>query len=256
MEAALYSLRSHPQTAEPISTLLLSVFSNRMEELLPTLRHFAGKQFLPFAAELLPFLKNPHLYASFEDLLVEFTPELENPKITQEHRSLVLSFLVETWFLEPKIVQGCQTPIDGLSLSEYSLKMLGKACRDKSISLRLSSLALVFKLLSHFAELKNPHAPLIYKSLTFSLLENFSDDVTREFILSNLASIFETVPSIPVAIAVEPLVKQMQNSSDLLNVFDFEFLLTVAEHPKLQQTQAIQILDLMAKVYLSQPLWA
>ncbi len=47
----------------------------------------------------------------------------------------------------------------------------------------------MFRLMSFFSsgEKRNSFAPIIYKNLSFALIENHSDPGTREFILCNLS---------------------------------------------------------------------
>jgi hypothetical protein len=53
--------------------------------------------------------------------------------------------------------------------------MLKRGCRDKSKILRISSTEIMFGLLENFATSRNPFAPILYKSLTFLLIEFHSD---------------------------------------------------------------------------------
>ena len=53
----------------------------------------------------------------------------------------------------------------------------------------------------------NPYAPILYKILTFSIVENHGDSETREYFLVNFIQLFEKVQNIPVGIVIEPLVK-------------------------------------------------
>lgn len=76
--------------------------------------------------------------------------------------------------------------------------------------MRVTSLVLMFKLLDHFASERNPYASIIYKKLTFSLIENHSDVMMREMIIKNFISIFKKFSSIPIEILIEPLITQIQ----------------------------------------------
>lgn len=60
-------------------------------------------------------------------------------------------------------------------------------------------------------------------------------------------------PTIPVGIFIDPLVKQIQSSSDALHfqVHDFHLFETLAEHPKLSLKSAIQLIDILARLYLT-----
>ena len=60
-----------------------------------------------------------------------------------------------------------------------------------------------------FAAERNPYAPIVYKMLTSSLIENHADLQLREFILRNFSQIFFSFPSIPIKILLDPVIKQL-----------------------------------------------
>ena len=71
---------------------------------------------------------------------------------------------------------------------------------------------------------------------------------------------FKSIPSIPVGIVVDPLIKCIQQSEGTsyhLNLFDFDFFLAVAMHPKLTLIPSgLMLMDELAKIYLSYPCWS
>lgn len=60
-----------------------------------------------------------------------------------------------------------------------------KASRDQSKVLRYFSLNYLFRILEKLANDRNPYAAVLYKKLTFSLIENYDDVEMREFIMNN-----------------------------------------------------------------------
>ena len=60
-----------------------------------------------------------------------------------------------------------------------------KASRDQSKVLRHFSLNYLFRILEKLANDRNPYAAVLYKKLTFSLIENYDDVEMREFIMNN-----------------------------------------------------------------------
>ena len=52
-------------------------------------------------------------------------------------------------------------------------------------------------------------APMLYKTLTFILVEFYWEIDIRELMLTHFVSLFKRVDSIPVAILCEPLLKQV-----------------------------------------------
>ena len=110
-------------------------------------------------------------------------------------------------------------------------------------------------MLDNFSSERNQFAPILYKTLIFSLIENHSNELLRAHIMSNFQFTFERITTIPVGILVDPLVRQIYMSEGItfkFNVFDFEFFSTLAKHPRLNIKNGIQIADLMAKAYLNE----
>jgi hypothetical protein len=89
----------------------------------------------------------------------------------------------------------------------------------------------MFRLLDQFAKDKNMSAPTIYKSLIFTMIESYNDKLIREHYLNNFTFLFQTVPSIPISLLIDPLLKQMLHSVTF-TTFDFDFFRTLVVHPK------------------------
>jgi len=171
---------------------------------------------------------------------------------TNDERAVALNLLSEIWLSFPNIVEEKE------ELANHVMTMLKRGTRDKNITMQIFSLSHLFKLLETFAAQKNAHAPIIYKALTFSLVENHQFVQIREFILQNFRMLFISQPNIPVGILIDPLVRQIQlseNSTYFYNTSDFEFFNTIAENPKLNVKNSIQLLDVLAKIILSEPLF-
>ena len=52
----------------------------------------------------------------------------------------------------------------------------------------------MFKILEFFGSDRNPYAPIIYKMLTFSLIENYENLILREFLLKNFIYTLKSFP--------------------------------------------------------------
>ncbi|CAG9322647.1 unnamed protein product [Blepharisma stoltei] len=132
------------------------------------------------------------------------------------------------------------------------LSVLKRGCRDKSWMIRISCLSRLFALLDSFYETKNLYAPILFKTLTFLLIENYSSETMREFIMSNMIQLLEQIQSLPVGIIVEPLFKQLQILEEIsMNIFDFDFYIAIARHPRISSENAVQMLDSLGRVYLN-----
>jgi hypothetical protein len=66
---------------------------------------------------------------------------------------------------------------------------------------------MLFSLLDYLSSTKNPFAPVVYKIIVFSLIENFNEVSVREFINSNLRKILTSNTSIPVGVLTIPMCK-------------------------------------------------
>ena len=107
-------------------------------------------------------------------------------------RAQSLSLLAEIWSLESSLIQENKNVVEeGVSLLDSVLKVFKRGCRDPSRPLRISTLGLIFKLLDQFAMVRNNQAPVLYKILTFSLIENIEDEVTREFMMHSFSEIYQ-----------------------------------------------------------------
>lgn len=124
-----------------------------------------------------------------------------------QERVTALTFLVECWICFPNAVEA------NAEFTDIILRLLQRASRDRIINIQLHSMALQFKLMDIFANEKNPFAVKIYKTLTFSVIENHQKAVVREFLMNNFKASFESISSIPIRILIEPLIKAVQTNS-------------------------------------------
>ena len=53
---------------------------------------------------------------------------------------------------------------------------------------------------------------MIYKLLTFTMIENIEDDDIREFMMRSFTNVFAAHKTIPVSILIEPILRTMQLS--------------------------------------------
>lgn len=121
------------------------------------------------------------------------------------------------------------------------------------------AIELMFRLFESFAKVKHTVAPLLYKTLTFILVEFYWELEIRDLMLKHFVYMFKKMDSIPVAILCEPLLKQVQISqyhATSFNVFDFEFFQVVAYHKKLNVQSALLLLDALTKIALSSVFYA
>jgi len=165
-------------------------------------------------------------------------------------KTVVVNALVDAWLLFPNAFE------ENEKISEYTLSLLTRHTRDKNSALCLFSLGNLFKLLETLALRKSSYAPLLYKALTFSLVENYSLLEIREFSMESFKHLFNGKPSIPVGILIDPLIKQMQlTEPPCYNLIDFHFFSVIVANQKLNIKNGLQLLDVLARVLLNDPLF-
>jgi hypothetical protein len=165
--------------------------------------------------------------------------------MTIEERINALTFLADIWFHFPYYIDA-KTDLPQTMLSAFR-----KCSREKSTAARTVAVSLMFCLLDKFALEKNASAPTLYKSLIFTLVEGASDAALREHYLGNFTSLFRSVPSIPIGLLADPLLKSMKSEKSIFifKTFDFEFFKTLARHPKLNLNLALSLLELLSKIF-------
>jgi hypothetical protein len=102
--------------------------------------------------------------------------------------------------------------------------------------IKTNALSQLFHLLELFSRERNPYAPIIYKTITFALVENHGDIHLREFVLNNFITVFGAIQTIPVGVLTEPLIKLIsvsQGTTYIYQTFDFDYFLSVSRHPRL-----------------------
>jgi len=76
--------------------------------------------------------------------------------------------------------------------------------------------------------------------------------------MMNFIMLFDSSETIPIGILLDPLIKQLvesEGSEYNYNTFDFEFFTNIAKHPKLKINDAIPLMDILAKIYINDPVF-
>lgn len=167
-------------------------------------------------------------------------------KRTASTRMSALTFLAILWKAVPKYFEEQEDLVNSV------LALFKKACRDKSPLLSFLCTGHLFDLLKGLFAHRSPYAPLIFKSLTFLLIETYSSVNLKEFLISNFVVILEEIDSLPVGALVEPVVKQVNLAQGEMSVAEFEFFVGLARHQRLQIENAIMLADVCGKQYFAQ----
>jgi hypothetical protein len=165
---------------------------------------------------------------------------------TFDVRVSALNFMVDLWLAFPTRLE------EKDEIASAVLSALKRGSRERHRLIQHFALSKLFHMLEVFTLDRNPYAPILYKTLTFSLVENYHDSTIRELLMQNFTVTFDRNQSMPVGILVEPLVRQLQVSPDAgFNIFDVDFFISVAKHPRLTVKLAVMILDVLGKTYIN-----
>lgn len=123
--------------------------------------------------------------------LIDYSVELcsreadNDGKHTNEERVAALAVLADIWLLFTEYVDKKE------EMNNTILLLLKRSVRERNKSIRIAATAFLFRLLDNFSETKNRSAPIIYKTLIFSLIENPNDPTIRSVYFSNFRTLFE-----------------------------------------------------------------
>ena len=181
-------------------------------------------------------------------------------------RQTALLCLTEVWCAFPSVV------VNGREGQAHQIvDALKRGARDTALGLQIASIANLFHLLETTVNdpinPRNKHAPRVYKTLIFLIIENHSNEIVREFLVTNLSTSLEPLKElqynidgtlnkmvqIPVGVLIDPLVKQA--STHGYNNHDFELFAVLARHQRLSIDQCMPLADLLGKISLNDPLF-
>ena len=129
--------------------------------------------------------------------------------------------------------------------------------KDCSVDTKIFILGQFFGMVNGFYLDKCKSAAVILKTLIFALIENYENEVLREFVLQNFIILIDSIESLPICSILDPLLKQIQYFQSIrFNVVDHEFFLTAARHPRVSLENLIIILDVLCKAFLEDLLYS
>ena len=212
-------------------------------------------QYLAFIHELLlSFLSSPHKNLIISQGVIDFLLDLaleqaENLLIQPDERMTAINIICEIWSETPTIE-------NSENYSSRVIKTFEKISREKSVLLKISCLGRFFSLLEKFALSKNSHAPVLYKIITFALVENYSEMETKEFIINNFLYLFDQI-EVPLKILLEPLSKHLTISGVYdFNLLDFHFFSKIGRHDQLNVKFGLMFVDSLAKLFVEHEFYA
>ena len=119
----------------------------------------------------------------------------ENVEISSlAEKQVAMTFIVNVWRVRPELIEDPKT-----RNSDQIIAAIKAGCRDmRSISMRTTSINLMFSLLYDFTKEKNASAPTIYKALVFLLIDLYRVPEFKEEVLKNFVALFTTQQQIPI----------------------------------------------------------
>ena len=118
-----------------------------------------------------------------------------------------------------------------------------------------SSINSLFYLLDNLGKIKNEDGPLIYKTLVFLFIEDYDDELKREFILDNFSNFFLVNLKFPIDIFITPYFKQIKRVKNI-SIADFNFIAVIIGHPRFNSEHALDLLDFIFDVTLNNLIFA
>ena len=213
--------------------------------------------YINFISILLPDISQaPFAQYFYNQEIIDYWVELslkesERDLRDNSNRIFFIGFLSDLWCRFPAYIEIQE------ELANTILGIIKRAARSSSKVLQIMTFGRLFHLLSVFCDLKYSFAPIIYKTLTFFLIEKYSDDNIREFLLNNMKLALNEFSLIPLGILLEPLIKQSLIGKNIkFNIFDFDFYNFISQHPRLTIKDAVLLLDLLGKIFLNDYLYS
>ena len=259
MEMCFALIRTSPELSEGITNLIYCFSKRNTREIFVVkLREYSNStyDYLNTVKSFLKSIKQLNLSDQFyncgiiEEWIEICFKEAETEAKNSNSRALCTCLLCDIWCGFSNSLQFQE------ETSNKILSLIKKSISEGPRNFQLLLLGRLFNILSKFSAKKITYAPILYKTLAFCIVENYTDDCIREFMLLNMMQIFEEIPTIPINIVIEPLFLKSHEQSDLnLGVFDFDFYIAVCRHQRFTVKEAVLLLDLCGKVLLSDSLY-
>lgn len=265
LHALILCLKRHPDLCQEVVDFLKEIGRDNLPELFTSyLKNTINddKQYLFLMSRMFEplfnaFTEEEILSLGILEKWIEFALGfIDSDSFDSENKVQSLCFLTEAWLIFPNFFENDESKATNL-INSYK-----KCCKRSSVDAFVCIINL-FRLLESFGKNKDAFAPIVYKTLTFILVENANFIEIRTLIMNNLIRLFVDLESIPLSIVIEPWIKQIQvsgNNEDsqsyAWSIIDFEFMKFIALNEKLTIKNAIQILDVLSKVFLNDVIYS
>ena len=104
--------------------------------------------------------------------------------------------------------------------------------------------------MNNLGKIKNEDGPLIYKTLVFLFIEEYDDELIREFMLDNFSNFFLLNLKFPIDIFLAPYFKQIKLVKNI-SMADFNFIAVIIGHPRFTCQHALDLLDFILDIAIN-----
>ena len=210
-----------------------------------------------FIFNLLPILgdnledKEKKLQNGIINLIIEL---IENNNGQIKDLPLLITMATQAWKYYPEFFSKNKNAKNiVLNCMKENIRMIGSCTNNKLEYLNINcaaSISNLFYLLDNLGKIKNEDGPLIYKTLVFLFIEEYDDELKREFMLDNFSNFFLINLKFPIDIFISPYFKQIKRVKNI-SISDFNFIAVIIGHPRFNSEHALDLLDFILDVTLN-----
>ena len=214
------------------------------------------KEIANFILNLLPLLnahsddKEKKLQKNIINLIMELI-EINNDK--KNDGPLFNSLITQSWINNPEIFTNDKNLKNAaLNYLKENIRIYGNLnSKFDTININsVSSIANLFYLLNNLGKIKNEDGPLIYRTIVFLFIEEYDEELKREFILDNFSHFFLINLKFPIDIFITPYFKQIKRVKNI-SMADFNFIAVIIGHPRFTSEHALDLLDFILDITLN-----
>ena len=209
------------------------------------------KEMSNFIFNILPILgdnledKDKKLQNGIINLIIELI-ENNNGKI--KDIPLLITMAAQAWKFYPEFFSKNKNQKNSvLNFMKENIRMIGN---NKIENLNINcatSITNLFYLLDNLGKIKNEDGPLIYKTLVFLFIEEYDDELKREFMLDSFSNFFLINIKFPIDIFISPYFKQIKRVKNI-SIADFNFIAVIIGHPRFSSEHALDLLDFILDI--------
>ena len=214
------------------------------------------KEIINFILNLLPDLneiyddKEKKLQKGIINFVIEII-ELNNEK--KYDGCLFISLLTQSWLNNPEIfTSNPNIKNAALNYMKENIRIYGNY-NNKFDTVNINStsaIANLFYLLNDLGKIKNEDGPLIYRTLVFLFIEEYDEELKREFFLDNFSHFFLINLKFPIDIFITPYFKQIKRVKNI-SMADINFIAVIIGHPRFTCEHALDLLDFILDITLN-----